>query len=317
MIQNNAHCCTIKSYALDSALPQYATVSLSEVDAIFRYVDEGRYIRKILKDKSEHWIINAYQELRLAERLTDIWLSMEIGQLCEQQIEHLDDFSLATYAAVLQHRDEEKGSVQSKQTSILDKVSLVFECIADNRIGSNLLYYGWLFSDMVAYDLARDEPHHMRLLHVALAFELRWGTSKNVVYALARLACERIRRGELERGAHMITRIVEQGFAGFRTFETAAVAFHNAHQKDAVKVILEGAQKKASDDKSLLDAYDDLCWILPRQCSESSSPHPWVRTMQQAVMGTISSTNGMSLANLVAELVPGIYDFPVKEFPGR
>lgn len=312
MTQNIKKKKQLYALALDCVLPLYSKIGVNTVEAIFDYIYEGVRDVSLLAQRSEGWIIAAYKELRAAEILADRWMDMDIAVLYNIRLDGLDDFSLATYASIVQERDAEEAFETEKCARGWDRAILAYSILTKNSEGSVLLDYGWLYRDLLGYQMVLDDDAYCQILERMVAFEYKWGTEDTVLNALGYLACDSIATGRISAGSEQLVRILESRFCSFSIFEKAVVACHRIGKLTACKILLDAALKLSQTNAALRHAYDDLEMMINLPPIPPAPTNLFEKKLANAVSQSQFQKSTLSAKELANELVPHLASLPVK-----
>ena len=300
--------------ALSILLPQHCVLSPVEMEALFKWMQNGRIPVLLYGKYDEAWMMAAWQQSRTAGVLSDKWLHVNVDLLFAQNLDGLDDFSLATYAAALLERDHEFIDMSGQQKSWM-KMCNVYKKIVDNPEGTVLLNYSWLFNDMLQYAMVGSEKEMRALFNTSLAFELEHGTDAGARRILVMYAGHLLHQKHISEGILALARILETHPNDFEIHEEVMkVMFQENELKMGQMVLTAMARVPMVENQSR--RYREYRRIYFRtDCADSCETWLEERLLQSLTPPRCASHQPM-LSALVAELVPRLKRVPFKHIGG-
>ena len=300
--------------ALSVLLPQHCVLSPMEMEALLTWMQDGCVPALLYGKYDESWMMAAWQQSRSAGVLSDKWLHVNFDVLFAQNLDGLDDFSLATYAAALLERDHEFIDLSGQQKSWM-KLCNVYKRIADNPEGTVLLNYSWLFLDMLQYAMVGSEKELRALFDAALAFELEYGIRAGVCRILVMYAGQLLHQKRVSEGILALARILETHPDEFDVYEEAMKMLFQENESKMGQMVLT-AMARIPMGENQRQRYSEYCRIY----SFTDCSNGWETCLEQRLVQSLTPVcrvrHQPPLRALVAELVPSLKCVPVKQVSG-
>jgi hypothetical protein len=294
--------------ALECAVPIYIKMLPGDIAALFDWVETGKTPHNLLANHSEAWLITAYSELREAGMMADKWLQVHIRELYEQQLDGLNDLSLVAYVSVVQDRSHEATDNADDRSRMYD----AYRRLIQNPRGSILLDYGWLYGDVLDYQVMPEDELHWQIQDCALAHAICYGDEGRIFAAMVRRISDEIEMGDLNRGVEWISRIFENFAGRFCVYESAAAAFFQGNHNLLGQMVLQAASSLNLDAEDA-HAYQDLCFMYRRKETGARPSPDLEKRLAMAMANPAEGSKKLTLLQLIQELFPSIDRVPVKQ----
>ena len=293
--------------ALECAVPIYIKMLPGDMAALFDWVETGKMPHKLLANHSEAWLITAYSELREAGMMADKWLHVHIRELHDQKLDGLNDVSLVAYASVVQDRSHESNDDTDDRNIMYD----AYRRIIHNPHGSILLDYGWLYGDVLDYQVMPEDELYWQIQVRALAHAICYGDEGRIFVALVRRISDEIEMGDLNQGVEWISRIFENFAGRFYVYERAAAAFFQGQQDGLGQMVLQAAGALNLDGEDA-EEYQDLCCMYRKKETRTPPSPELEKRLAMAMTVPAERSDTLTLSQLIKELFPAIDSIPVK-----